>query len=89
MTLEVPNLQSSADRATSQKRMIAMAHNPYSVGAELNTSATDLQGPTLAVSVRTMQLIAVGLMTAKFPTRDKVSFWIEDKLRELQLRYHS
>jgi len=43
--------------------MIAMDHNPDSVGAELNTSATELQGPKLAVSVRTMQLIAVGLMT--------------------------
>lgn len=29
--------------------------------------------------------LALGLMALKFPTRDKVSFWVQDKLRELQL----
>ena len=31
-------------------------------------------------------ILLLGLMAVKFPTRDKVSFWVENKLRELQLR---
>jgi hypothetical protein len=30
-------------------------------------------------------ILLLGLMTLRFPTRDKVSFWVQDKLRELQM----
>ena len=37
-----------------------------------------------AASIAVVTLLLL-LMVAKFPTRDKVSFWVQDKLRELQL----
>jgi len=30
-------------------------------------------------------ILLLGLMILRFPTRDKVSFWVQDKLRELQM----
>lgn len=35
-----------------------------------------------SIAVVTLLLL---VMVAKFPTRDKVSFWVQDKLRELQM----
>jgi len=37
-----------------------------------------------AASIAVVVLL-MGLMLVKFPTRDKVSFWVQDKLRELQM----
>ncbi len=39
-----------------------MNHNPYSVGDDLNNSATELQAPKFEAAVRGMQIIAVALM---------------------------
>ena len=30
-------------------------------------------------------IVLLSFMAIKFPTRDKVSFWVQDKLRELQM----
>lgn len=39
-----------------------MDHNPYSIGQEINSTTTGLQGSKFEASVRTMQIIAAALM---------------------------
>ena len=39
-----------------------MEYNPYSVGKEIDSATTGLQGPKFEASVRTMQIIAAALM---------------------------
>ena len=50
--------------------------------AFFNLVAMMLEHCVASIIVVTLLLL---LMAAKFPTRDKVSFWVQDKLRELQL----
>ena len=50
--------------------------------AFFNLVALMLEHCVASIIVVTLLLL---LMVAKFPTRDKVSFWVQDKLRELQL----
>lgn len=50
--------------------------------AFFNLVAMMLEHCVASIVVVTLLLL---LMAAKFPTRDKVSFWVQDKLRELQL----
>ncbi len=47
-----------------------------------NLVAMMVEHSALLIAVVTLLLL---LMVAKFPTRDKVKFWVQDKLRELQL----
>ena len=50
--------------------------------AFFNVVALMMEHCMISIALITLLLL---VMAAKFPTRDKVSFWVQDKLRELQM----
>ncbi len=78
-----------ADEATRIDQVVGVYRSQMIIGLALLEGAaffnlialmTEKSGFSLCVA-----MVLFALMTLRFPTRDKVSFWVQDKLRELQI----
>jgi hypothetical protein len=77
------------DATVKSDRILAVFRTQLIIGLALLEGASVSNVIALMVEFHVISyavaLVLLGFMALKFPTRDKVSFWVQDKLRELQM----
>ena len=81
--------QKGVDEESKKQQVLAIFQIQLIVGLALLEGAAFFNLIALMIGKSGFSLgvvvLLVCLMLMKFPTRDKVSFWVQDKLREMQL----